>query len=72
MHADDKNTATLLEEKGVDMDEKDMEGKTPLDIAEMNDQSEMVHYIKGKTYFRQTCVCRTLHGHFSLPHICTT
>ena len=30
---------------------------TALAIAEMNDQTEMVNYIKGKSYFTQTQVC---------------
>ena len=48
--ADDKETAMLLEEKGIVPDEKDMEGFTALQIAEMNEQTEMTHYMKGKTY----------------------
>ena len=50
---DDKATAMLLEEKNIDLDEKDMEGKTALDIAEANDQMEIVNYIQGRTYFKQ-------------------
>ena len=53
---DDKTTAILLEEKGINMEEVDNEGKAALDIAEMNDQMEMMNYIKGKLYFKQTDV----------------
>ena len=47
MFTDDQETAILLEEKGINLEEKDMEGKTALEIAEMNEQMEMMHYIKA-------------------------
>jgi hypothetical protein len=64
-------TAALLEKKGVSMDEKDNEGKTALDIADLNGQEEILNYIKGKTYFRHTNVrtCIRVYVHFYISNV---
>ena len=66
---DDIETAKLLEEKGVNMDEKDMEGNTALDIAEMNDQTEMSNYCKGQMYFKQVQVTSFQFQYFEIHNI---
>ena len=45
----DTETATILENKGVDINAKDNEGKSALDIAEMNRHPEMMNFCKANT-----------------------
>jgi len=71
----DKDTAVLLEEKGASVYDRDKEGHTALAIAEKNDQTEMINYIKGKSYFSQTKVseCKESlgRGHVNNANLCT-
>ena len=46
----DLQTANLLEEKGANMNAKDNEDKTAMDIAQMNEHTEMENFIGGKKY----------------------
>ena len=54
--ADDIETARCLEERGAHLEETDNEGLTALQIAEKNEQTEMVNYIKGRDYIDQAKV----------------
>ena len=50
-------TALLLEDKGAETDVKDNDGKTALDIADINGQNEMVNLCKAKSHFKLVEVC---------------
>ena len=57
---DDMETAKLLEEKGINIDEKDMEGNIAFEIAQMNEQTDMINYIRGRTFMNPVQVTYTI------------
>ena len=62
------DVAVALELRGLQLDTKDEEGDTPLDIAEANEHPELVNFFKGEEHMKGVQVRsedwkRTFHFH---------